>query len=156
DVVQARAEPAAGDDADARLGGVEEDLAPRAAGLEARQVAHVATPGGDHRRGVVEQHAVGRVHPVVRTAAATHTLAERRVVAAVAEAFDGRVDGADHARPGERCDRPGGPITLRRVLRLLAMVLALIAPAAAHEVAARAPAGAERARLAAPPAPPPG
>ena len=98
DVVEPGAEPAAGDDPDPRLGRVEEDLAPRAAGLEAGQLldGHAARAG--QAGGVVEQHAVARVDLVVRAAPEVEQLGQRRVDPALAQRLDPQLDAVELRR----------------------------------------------------------
>ena len=95
-VVDARTEAAAGDDAHPHLGGVEEDLAPRAGRLESGELIERAAtlPHEAHR--VVKEHAVVLPHVVHGGAAGFEHRLERRVDPAGTERFHDEIGGGGH------------------------------------------------------------
>ena len=99
-----RAEAAAGDDAGAGLGGVEENLAARAGGLEAGEFSGGAVACADGGEGVVEQDAVRLFGVVKGQEALVELLSERRVDARRAQSGDDEIAAINHCRPkGWRC-----------------------------------------------------
>jgi hypothetical protein len=109
-VVEARAQPSAGDDRGAGLRRVEEDLAARPAGLQPGKLVH-REPAADHAaQGVVEQHAVRLVDVVLGGLPQLQQRRHRRGDLGNAEGLDGEVRDRS---PGQTvrahdCDRFGG------------------------------------------------
>ena len=77
DVVEPRAQPAAGHHARRDAGGVEVDLPAGSGRLEARQLLRREVVLGEHRNGVLEQHPVALRHVVRRSPLGREHFAER-------------------------------------------------------------------------------
>ena len=120
DVVEAGAEAAAGDDADPRGAGLEEDPTPGAARFERRELVEGQLPRAQQLHRVVEEHPVVLVDVVLVGAAPRDVLPQRRVEPALAEAWHLQLRERGHpasvlpacvhrvARVKTRGTRPGG------------------------------------------------
>ena len=105
----------------------------------------VDVPGADHRRRVVHEHAIARVHPVVRRAAVVEQLGQRRVDAARAERPDRQVEAVERQRSltaglgHARCRPARGQRKVSAVIRVTSVTTSAGMPArvAAATIASR-------------------